>query len=52
MHQGPRDCRAEGRSHFESPSMRDAIQSLPGSRIREVANAGLGRDYVLAFWFD
>ncbi|MEO5732247.1 MAG: pyridoxal phosphate-dependent aminotransferase [Rubrivivax sp.] len=31
--------------------MRDAIVSLPGSKIREVANAGLGRDDVLAFWF-
>jgi len=31
--------------------MRDAIQALPGSKIREVANAGLGRDDVLAFWF-
>jgi aspartate/methionine/tyrosine aminotransferase len=31
--------------------MREAIRSLPGSRIREVANAGLGRDDVLAFWF-
>jgi aspartate/methionine/tyrosine aminotransferase len=31
--------------------MRDAIRSLPGSKIREVANAGLGRDDVLAFWF-
>ncbi len=31
--------------------MRPAIQSLPGSKIREVANAGLGRDDVLAFWF-
>jgi len=31
--------------------MRDAIRHLPGSRIREVANAGLGRDDVLAFWF-
>jgi aspartate/methionine/tyrosine aminotransferase len=31
--------------------MRDAIRDLPGSRIREVANAGLGRDDVLAFWF-
>jgi len=51
MHQGPRVCRADGRPHFESPSMRDAIQSLPGSKIREVANAGLGRDDVLAFWF-
>ena len=31
--------------------MRAAIQNLPASRIREVANAGLGRDDVLAFWF-
>jgi aspartate/methionine/tyrosine aminotransferase len=31
--------------------MRDAIQSLPGSKIREVANAGLGRSDVLPFWF-
>lgn len=31
--------------------MREAIARLPGSRIREVANAGLGRADVLAFWF-
>ena len=31
--------------------MRSAIQNLEASRIREVANAGLGRDDVLAFWF-
>ena len=31
--------------------MRDAIARLPGSRIREVANAGIGRADVLAFWF-
>ena len=31
--------------------MRDVIQQLAGSKIREVANAGLGRDDVLAFWF-
>jgi aspartate/methionine/tyrosine aminotransferase len=31
--------------------MRDAIRSLPGSRIRDVANAGIGRGDVLAFWF-
>jgi aspartate/methionine/tyrosine aminotransferase len=31
--------------------MRDAIHRLPASKIREVANAGLGRDDVLAFWF-
>lgn len=31
--------------------MRTAIAQLPGSRIREVANAGIGRPDVLAFWF-
>ena len=31
--------------------MREVIQGLPGSKIREVANAGLGRADVLAFWF-
>jgi aspartate/methionine/tyrosine aminotransferase len=31
--------------------MREAIARLPGSQIREVANAGLGRPDVLAFWF-
>ena len=31
--------------------MRPAIDALPGSRIREVANAGLARSDVLAFWF-
>jgi aspartate/methionine/tyrosine aminotransferase len=31
--------------------MRSAIEQLPGSRIREVANAGFGRSDVLAFWF-
>jgi aspartate/methionine/tyrosine aminotransferase len=31
--------------------MRPEIESLPASRIREVANAGLGRSDVLAFWF-
>ena len=31
--------------------MRKAIEQLPGSRIREVANAGMGRSDVLAFWF-
>ncbi len=31
--------------------MRPIIQSLPGSLIREVANAALGRSDVLAFWF-
>ena len=31
--------------------MRHAIAHLQGSKIREVANAGLGRSDVLAFWF-
>ena len=31
--------------------MRDAIARLPASKIREVANAGIGRSDVLAFWF-
>jgi aspartate/methionine/tyrosine aminotransferase len=31
--------------------MRELIRSLPASRIREVANAAMGRDDVLAFWF-
>lgn len=31
--------------------MRASIELLPGSRIREVANAGIGRSDVLAFWF-
>jgi aspartate/methionine/tyrosine aminotransferase len=31
--------------------MRPVIAGLPASKIREVANAGLGRNDVLAFWF-
>ncbi|CAN5919134.1 pyridoxal phosphate-dependent aminotransferase [soil metagenome] len=31
--------------------LRRAIDHLPGSKIREVANAAMGRDDVLAFWF-
>ena len=31
--------------------MRAAVRDLPGSKIREVANAVLGRSDVLAFWF-
>jgi len=33
------------------PLARDVVQSLRASKIREVANAGMGRDDVLAFWF-
>ncbi|WP_412179372.1 pyridoxal phosphate-dependent aminotransferase [Variovorax paradoxus] len=35
----------------EKHSMRQAIHNLEASKIREVANAGLGRSDVLAFWF-
>ena len=31
--------------------MRDNIARLPGSKIRDVANAAMGRSDVLAFWF-
>ncbi len=31
--------------------MRRTIEALPASKIREVANAGIGRSDVLAFWF-
>ena len=31
--------------------MRQVIDQLPGSKIREVANAGMGRSDVLPFWF-
>lgn len=31
--------------------MRQAVLNLEASRIREVANAGIGRDDVLPFWF-
>lgn len=33
------------------PAMRHALLNLEESRIREVANAGMGRSDVLAFWF-
>ena len=32
-------------------AMRTVIDELPASKIREVANAGIGRSDVLAFWF-
>ena len=32
-------------------TMRETIQNLEASKIREVANAGMGRSDVLAFWF-
>lgn len=33
------------------PFMRQSVMDLEESRIREVANAGMGRSDVLAFWF-
>ena len=36
--------------HFP-PFMRQSVMDLEESRIREVANAGMGRSDVLAFWF-
>ncbi|WP_269474006.1 pyridoxal phosphate-dependent aminotransferase [Variovorax sp. RA8] len=35
----------------ERTKMREAIHNLEASKIREVANAGMGRADVLAFWF-
>ena len=37
--------------HHFSLEPRSAVQSLGSSRIREVANAGMGRKDVLPFWF-
>jgi aspartate/methionine/tyrosine aminotransferase len=37
-------------SHAE-PTARPAVLALRDSKIREVANAGMGRDDVLRFWF-
>ena len=39
------------RLHRYTATMRQAILDLEASKIREVANAGLGRSDVLAFWF-
>ena len=33
------------------PTAREAVRRLRASKIREVANAGMGREDVLAFWF-
>jgi aspartate/methionine/tyrosine aminotransferase len=34
-----------------SPNARPAVQQLRASKIREVANAGIGREDIAAFWF-
>jgi hypothetical protein len=36
---------------FPSPTARPAVQALRASKIREVANAGMDRADVIAFWF-
>jgi aspartate/methionine/tyrosine aminotransferase len=38
-------------SFGSAPLAREAVQNLGASRIREVANAGMGNPDVLAFWF-
>jgi aspartate/methionine/tyrosine aminotransferase len=40
-----------GKMQAFPPTARPAVQELRASRIREVANAGMGRDDVVAFWF-
>jgi len=37
--------------HSVSPNARLAVQQLRASKIREVANAGIGRSDLAAFWF-
>ena len=46
-----RDRRASRPRTGAPRSVRAAIAELPGSKIREVANAALGRSDVLPFWF-
>ncbi len=36
---------------FADTLARPAVQALAASKIREVANAGIGRPGVLPFWF-
>ncbi|HEX7952998.1 MAG TPA: pyridoxal phosphate-dependent aminotransferase [Burkholderiales bacterium] len=36
---------------MQPPLSRPAVQALRSSKIREVANAGMGKDDVIAFWF-
>jgi aspartate/methionine/tyrosine aminotransferase len=36
---------------WDNPAMRQTLINLEESKIREVANAGMGRSDVLAFWF-
>ena len=51
-HAGPQWTRSLSFQALITPfPVRDTIALSPGSKIREVANAGIGRDDVLAFWF-
>jgi len=34
-----------------SPEARRSVRNLPGSKVREIANAGFGRADILRFWF-
>ena len=47
----PTTCTMVRRLVDTRSAMRQAIQNLEESKIREVANAGMGRSDVLAFWF-
>src|SRR5258708_40183421 len=38
-------------TYMHSLSARPGVRSLRSSKIREVANAGMGKEDVLAFWF-
>lgn len=47
----PRNAPKPADPASSAPLARPAVRSLAGSQIREVANAGMGIDGVLAFWF-
>src|SRR3954471_5132485 len=38
------------RSHLTPPSARPGVKALRSSKIREVANAGMGKEDVIALW--
>ena len=48
-----RKCRpfTIGPAQMHSLSARPGVQALRSSKIREVANAGMGKEDVIAFWF-
>jgi len=54
VHQRGRDGTCDDAYHAQMnkpPMARDAVRALSQSKIREVANAGMGREGVLPFWF-